>query len=305
MFVEEYLADLRRERFRPGAILRYARRALALARARAIANPGAVRSILLVALLLFLGSLACSIALALVVDGGLARRVFLWTAVGLFPMVGLTLLHVDLVRDREGFPLDAIGWPTAVTLLRLALVPAFLVFVVGGHHRLAFWTFVVGAASDIVDGWLARRFHQETRLGAILDPLSDILCSFWLFVGLYASQAISWVPFALAAARTALLLGGGVYLHAVHGAVRIHSTLPGKITGLVLASLVGARLFYSAYDVGQTARRLTPLIVDALTAMLAFTLFYGFAIGWMNLLRLRARGPLVDGKVVNDVRFGA
>ena len=55
----------------------------------------------------FLAALACAALLALFVDPRLARRVFGWTCVGLVPMMGLTLLHVDLLRDRSATPLDA------------------------------------------------------------------------------------------------------------------------------------------------------------------------------------------------------
>src|SRR5512147_2840997 len=110
MFIERHLADLRRDQYRPAAWVRYVRAALAHARERALANPAGVRSILFVGLSLFLAALACSALLAVTVDPGLARRTFGWTLVGLVPMIGLTLLHVDLLRDRAGTPLDALGW---------------------------------------------------------------------------------------------------------------------------------------------------------------------------------------------------
>src|SRR5688572_14213812 len=53
VFIEEYLEQLRRERFTPAAVARYVRRVAARSREAAIANPGAVRSVWLVALLYF------------------------------------------------------------------------------------------------------------------------------------------------------------------------------------------------------------------------------------------------------------
>jgi cardiolipin synthase len=303
MFVEHHLIDLRRDRFRPAAWVRYVRRALAHARERAMANPAAVRSILFVGLMLFLGAVAGAAVLALAVDAALARVAFAWTVVGLVPMIGLTLLHVDLVRAPDGTPLDALGWPSAITLTRVALVPAFLVFMVEHHFRLAFAAFMVAIASDILDGWVARRFHQETRFGAILDPLSDILCSFWLFVGMFAADQLPLLPFGLAVARTALLLVGGSYLYLTLGPVRIHSTVPGKVTGLLLTALVTVRLGFTAFGSGQTVERLTPLVIDALSVLLGFTFIYAYAVGWVNLRRLQRRTD--EGRMVTDIRFGA
>jgi len=303
MFVEHHLVDLRASGYTPLAWVRYVRRALAFARERALANPGAVRSILLVGLAMFFATVFLAVLLALTVDPGLARRVFVWTAAGLFPMIGLTLLHVDLVRAPDGTPLDAIGWPTAITLTRVALVPAFLVFMVEHHEKLALFVFVVAIFSDVLDGWIARRYRQETRFGAILDPLVDILCNFWLFVGMWLGGLVPIVPFVLAGTRTAMMLVGGSYLYVMYGPVRVHSTIPGKTTGLILTALVGARLTLAAYDLEGAAHRLVPLITDALVVLLAFTLLYGYTIGWLNWRRLRRREP--HDKIVRDVRFGA
>lgn len=303
MFVEHHLVELRRDRYSASAWGRYVRQSLAFARERALANPAAVRSILNVGLLLFMLTVAGSVLVALLVDPLVARRMFTWTALGLFPMIGLTLLHVDLIRAPDGTPLDAIGWPNVITLARVGLVPAFLVAMMGGRYRLGFVVFACAIVSDVLDGWVARHFHQETRLGAILDPLVDILCNFWLFVGLWLGGLVPLVLFLLAALRMVMLLVGGSYLHLTHGPVQIHSTVPGKMTGLVLTALVAMRLQVTAFPAGDTAHRLIPIVIDAIGVLLAFTLLYGWGIGWRNLRRLRST-PGAE-RVVTDVRFGA
>ena len=300
MFVEHHLVELRKDGYTASAWLAYVRRALAFARERALANPAAVRSILSVGLLLFSLTLAGSVALALLGDAGLARSIFAWTVLGLFPMITLVLLHVDLIRAPDGTPLDAIGWPSVITLARVALVPSFLIAMLGGRYRLAFAVFAAAIVSDVLDGWVARHFGQETRFGAILDPLVDILCSFWLFVGLWLGGLVPWPLIALATTRMLMLLVGGGYLYVTHGPVRIHSTVPGKLTGLVLTALVAMRLFATAFP-AEPGARLTPIVIDAIGAILAFTLLYGWTIGWLNLRRLRS----LHADVVTDVRFRA
>src|SRR5689334_10338595 len=303
MFVEHHLVELRADGYSARAWVRYVRKALAFARERALANPAAVRSILSVGLLLFVVTLAGSVAIALLGEPALARRIFAWTALGLFPMIGLTLLHVDLIRAPDGTPLDAIGWPSVITLARVALVPAFLVAMLGGRFRLALVVFAAAIVSDVLDGWIARQFDQETRFGAILDPLCDILCSFWLFVGLWLGGLVPGLLLLLATARMLMLLVGGSYLYLTHGPVRIHSTVPGKLTGLVLTALVAMRLLAVAFP-DETGRRLTPIVIDAMGVLLSFTLLYGYTIGWLNLRRLRSTSG-ERAKVVTDVRFGA
>ena len=63
--------------------------------------------------------------------------------------------------------------PNALTLLRLLLIPVFLVASFRGMFLAAFILFVTAAVTDIFDGLIARRLNQRSRLGAILDPAAD------------------------------------------------------------------------------------------------------------------------------------
>ncbi|MBI2394422.1 MAG: CDP-alcohol phosphatidyltransferase family protein [Deltaproteobacteria bacterium] len=60
------------------------------------------------------------------------------------------------------------------TLLSLARVPLGLVFLgVADRPALALGVIGASAATDVLDGWTARRFHQESATGAVVDPLTD------------------------------------------------------------------------------------------------------------------------------------
>lgn len=63
--------------------------------------------------------------------------------------------------------------PNLLTLLRLLLIPFFLVASFRHFWLAAFVIFVSAAVTDILDGMIARRFNQRSRLGAILDPAAD------------------------------------------------------------------------------------------------------------------------------------
>jgi CDP-diacylglycerol--glycerol-3-phosphate 3-phosphatidyltransferase len=71
-----------------------------------------------------------------------------------------------------------LGWPNVLSLGRIVLIPlvVLLLSLEGSDARwLALIVFVVGALSDLVDGYLARRHSMTTTVGAWLDPLSDKL----------------------------------------------------------------------------------------------------------------------------------
>src|SRR3954468_22758873 len=76
-------------------------------------------------------------------------------------------------HDPFGF-----GWPNVVSVVRIALIPAVVALIVRDTDP-ARWCaaviFVLGAATDFLDGYLARRHAMTTATGAWLDPLSDKL----------------------------------------------------------------------------------------------------------------------------------
>lgn len=63
--------------------------------------------------------------------------------------------------------------PNALSAVRLALVPVFVTLYLNGQEELAVGIFVVGASSDFIDGYVARRTNSVTELGKLLDPLAD------------------------------------------------------------------------------------------------------------------------------------
>ncbi|HEV3187342.1 MAG TPA: CDP-alcohol phosphatidyltransferase family protein, partial [Acidimicrobiales bacterium] len=83
-------------------------------------------------------------------------------------------------------------WPNAITLLRLALLPVFFWLLFGTNHRaVAAWLLAALGATDWIDGFVARRWHQVSNVGKILDPTADRLL---VLGGLSAVAAASGVP---------------------------------------------------------------------------------------------------------------
>src|SRR5436190_13744486 len=91
--------------------------------------------------------------------------------------------------------------PNLLTLLRLFLVPCFMVASFHGRFTLALVLFVSAAVTDILDGMIARRFNQRSRLGAMLDPAADktiMVCGFLFYTlrgGLPMVRIPAWLTF--------------------------------------------------------------------------------------------------------------
>lgn len=96
--------------------------------------------------------------------------------------------------------------PNTISLLRLALVPVFAVLIVRGHDGWALAVLAFSGATDWLDGVLARRLHQVTKLGQVLDPAADRLFILVTLVGLTWRDIVPlWVLLVILARDLALL----------------------------------------------------------------------------------------------------
>jgi CDP-diacylglycerol---glycerol-3-phosphate 3-phosphatidyltransferase len=78
--------------------------------------------------------------------------------------------------------------PNILTLARIGLTPviALLPFISGYWPKvIAFFTFIAVACTDIIDGWLARKYNQVSELGQLLDPIADKLMLFAMLVPIF------------------------------------------------------------------------------------------------------------------------
>jgi CDP-diacylglycerol--glycerol-3-phosphate 3-phosphatidyltransferase len=133
--------------------------------------------------------------------------------------------------------------PNKITLARILLIPLFVMMaiyyghgVAGGEprewqHFLAILIFLVAAASDGVDGFIARRFNQKSPLGAILDPIADkgllLAAIITLSFSNWTYEFPLWFP-VLVITRDAVLVLGTALLHFLSGHVQVKPSRTGK-----------------------------------------------------------------------------
>jgi len=134
---------------------------------------------------------------------------------------------VAFVRMAEGED-RILTVPNVVTVVRLLCVPVFL-WLLFDQHKRAEAAFLLGAlgATDFVDGYIARHFHQVSTLGKVLDPLAD---SVLLMVGASAILVDGSVPPVIAWATLSreVLVAGAFLVLAALGARRIDVQWAGK-----------------------------------------------------------------------------
>ena len=101
--------------------------------------------------------------------------------------------------------------PNALTIARLALIPIFVVLMVQAGHDPS-WpagiVFGIAGITDQVDGFLARRWHVESRFGQIADPLADRLMIDAAVILLAYYDRLPWLGLAVIIGRDVMLLAG-------------------------------------------------------------------------------------------------
>ncbi|MDD4565779.1 MAG: CDP-diacylglycerol--glycerol-3-phosphate 3-phosphatidyltransferase [Eubacteriales bacterium] len=65
--------------------------------------------------------------------------------------------------------------PNKLTILRIILVPVFIIVLMTGHYYTSAVIFIIAALTDALDGYIARKYDLITNFGKIMDPLADKL----------------------------------------------------------------------------------------------------------------------------------
>ena len=83
--------------------------------------------------------------------------------------------------------------PNLLSLIRLALVPIFPVVFFGNHkysYIYALLVYALASFTDVLDGFIARRYNMVSRTGRILDPLADKLMAFTVLTCIAAARIV-------------------------------------------------------------------------------------------------------------------
>jgi cardiolipin synthase len=154
--------------------------------------------------------------------------------------------------------------PNLLTAARLLATPYILYLLWVGEYRTALVWFSIASATDVLDGYVARRFHAGSRIGALLDPVADKVLLSGSFLTLGLRGVIPWWLMTLVLGRDVLILGFAMIMLARKKRREFPPSVWGKAS---TAAQIAYVLFVAGYEAG-----ITPLTLATILGMIAATL---------------------------------
>ncbi len=118
--------------------------------------------------------------------------------------------------------------PNALTLLRFLLVGLMAYLFVNGYAVWSMLVYLFAAATDLVDGYIARRFNQISNIGKVMDPVADKLMTITALVCMFFMNYLSTGILVVVIVKESLMVIGGVLIYFVFKKV-VYANLFGKI----------------------------------------------------------------------------
>ncbi len=164
--------------------------------------------------------------------------------------------------------------PNLLTLLRMGLVPLFIIAVLDGYSGRALVIFVAAGVTDALDGFIARFWNQRSLLGSYLDPIADklLLVSAWVVLSIPSLSLGTRIPLwvtVLVIARDVLLVIVALVFYLATEIKSFPPSLLSKATTVIQVVTVAMVLGSDTWpDLGPVAETL-------LYAVAVFTLLSG------------------------------
>ncbi|MDH3515032.1 MAG: CDP-alcohol phosphatidyltransferase family protein [Gammaproteobacteria bacterium] len=169
--------------------------------------------------------------------------------------------------------------PNLITISRIGLVPVLILVLKDENYAASLAIFVIAGVSDGLDGFIAKRFHFQSRLGSILDPIADkilLLCSYVMLV------LLNHIPFWLMLTvvfRDLLIVGGYIIYTSMIGPVQMNPSWLSKFNTFLQISLVIIILGQQAFDLVYA-----PLVDALIYGVLVSTVVSGVHYLWIWLV---------------------
>ncbi|MBU5592348.1 CDP-diacylglycerol--glycerol-3-phosphate 3-phosphatidyltransferase [Clostridium sp. MSJ-4] len=161
--------------------------------------------------------------------------------------------------------------PNMLTIFRLLLIPVFLVVFfsnVPNYLLYSIVVFLVAGATDVLDGYIARKYDMVTKWGIVLDPLADKLMLLTVLFSLSYKGIIPYSIFIIVCSKEVLMIISGIFLY------KKDTVIPSNFFGKASTVLFYVSILTVAFNKNIGKILLDIAVISAIIALINYAIIY-------------------------------
>ena len=136
--------------------------------------------------------------------------------------------------------------PNILTIMRFIFIPIILNFIFQGNYILGIIVFTISGLTDVLDGFIARKFNFVSNFGKLMDPLADILTQISVLAALVSVKIIPVWILAIVVLQELIMVVGASFLYGKN--VVVYSKWYGKLATVLFYLAIVVSLFIKQLD---------------------------------------------------------
>lgn len=168
--------------------------------------------------------------------------------------------------------------PNLLSIIRIYLMYPLLTFIAEENYLFALYIFTIAAATDGLDGYLARVMDWQTDLGKILDPIADKVLLIGTIFILWMNSHIPIFVFAVFILRDFIIIMGAAFHMTVYETAAPNPNIFGKITTFVHIGYLAGVFVDIIFSLN-----LTNVAIDCLVALVTLISLFLYGLNWFKL----------------------
>lgn len=155
--------------------------------------------------------------------------------------------------------------PNVLTLIRLFLIPVFVVLHALGYPMIALVVFCVASATDVLDGHLARKYNLITDFGKLMDPLADKVMVCAALIMQCISGALPLPAVLIVIVKESIMVYGSTYM--LHHGIVVYANIWGKAAQFSFILALFLSFWHTEFE--QSTLKLGGVTIDRIILWIA------------------------------------
>ena len=164
--------------------------------------------------------------------------------------------------------------PNILTLIRFFIIPFIFLFVISKHYLIALIVFSISAFTDVLDGFIARKYNYITDIGKLIDPLADKLTQLSILCALTLLNIIPWWILVIVLIKECTMVITASFLYSKKDVV-VYSKWYGKLATTLFYLAIVSSLIINQFNISISYRIDLYLYYLALFATMFSLIMYG------------------------------